>query len=91
MKTMTKKPTPSPTPASIGVVIQNARFRCRLSQVALSKRLGISNSHLCLIEQGKRGLTVDLIAKLAKVLKLRPAALITAEQAKESKAWRAVQ
>ena len=88
---MTKKPTPSNTPASIGAVIHSTRKRLKISQVALSQKVGISNSHLCLIEQGKRGLTDDLIAKLAKVLKLRPAALITAEQAKESKAWRAVQ
>lgn len=87
---MTKKPQ-SNTPTTIGATIYSTRKRLKISQVALSQKVGISNSHLCLIEQGKRGLTVDLIAKLAKVLKLRPAVLITAEQAKESKAWRAVQ
>lgn len=88
---MSKSAKPkTPTPATIGAAIYNGRKKLKLSQVALSRHLNISNSHLCLIEQGKRGLTPALIAAVSKLLKLKPSALITPAQREAARAWKAM-
>jgi transcriptional regulator with XRE-family HTH domain len=83
---------PAPTPSTIGALILSARkkIKPKLTQTALAAKLGISNSHLCLIESGDRGLTVDLIPKVARILKLKPSLLVTPAQLKEARAWKAL-
>lgn len=78
------------TPTTPGTAILTARKKADLSQAGLAAKLGISASHLCLIEKGQRAVTITLVAPLCELLKLKPSALLTAQQVAASKAWRLV-
>jgi len=51
--------------------IMRERRRRGLTQRALAKRLGTTQSAVARIEQGKQNLTVDMLAKIAKGLNRR--------------------
>ena len=48
-----------------------------LGQVALAKRLGISKSHLCDIEKGRKLLSAERALKFAKTLGIPPELMIS--------------
>ena len=55
-------------PLTFGCMIESIRLADEISQVALAKRMKISRAHLCDIEKGRRTVTIERAAKLAKVL-----------------------
>lgn len=55
-------------PLSIGIVIESIRLGEELSQIEFAKMLGISPSHLCDIEKGRKVLSPERAAKFAKIL-----------------------
>jgi predicted transcriptional regulator/DNA-binding XRE family transcriptional regulator len=54
----------------LGAKVRALRQRKRLSQVELSRRLGISQSYMNLIEHDQRSLTAPLLLKLAQTLEV---------------------
>lgn len=42
-----------------------------LSQAEVAKRVGVSRSFYCLVEQGKRGIRLDLAHNISKELKIK--------------------
>ena len=51
---------------SLGEKIKELRQRKNITQQELAKRIGLSQSHLSLLEAGKRSLNFDQIEKIAK-------------------------
>lgn len=56
----------------IGTYIYQRRMELGIAQKDLAASLDISASYLSDIEHGNRGVTVDLIARCVKVLKVNP-------------------
>jgi len=56
-----------------------------LSQAALAEKLGISVNHLCNIENSKRWLSVNVLAKMAEVLYMDPYELLKSPETLGSK------
>ena len=54
-----------------GKNIQRARKACGLSQNTLAEMLDISREHLAKVETAKRGLSLDLIFRIADVLHIK--------------------
>ncbi|MFQ5790517.1 MAG: helix-turn-helix domain-containing protein [Acidobacteriota bacterium] len=55
-------------PLTLGSLLQAVRRGEELSQAEFSKRLGISRSHLCDIEKGRKTVSPARAAKFAKTL-----------------------
>ena len=55
-------------PMTFGDLIESIRITDEISQVVLAKKLGISKSHLCDIEKGRRLVSAERAAQFAKVL-----------------------
>ncbi len=70
------KDTESPLLRKIGARIKQRREERELSQVLLAKRSGVNRVYLSGIERGIRNLTVLHLARIAKVLKVAPGALL---------------
>lgn len=51
-------------------VLEDARLRRGLTSAALAERAGISPSHLCNVEAGKKGLSPPALKRLARVLRV---------------------
>ena len=47
------------------------RMEMGLSQIEVAKRVGVSRSFYCLVEQGKRGITLELAHRISRVLKIK--------------------
>lgn len=64
------RPSPpgAPLGAKLGAKVRRLRQRRKLSQVELSRRLGISASYMNLIEHDQRALTAPLLLALAEIL-----------------------
>lgn len=56
------------SPLSFGAALAAVREREGLSQVELAARLGISRSHLCDLEKGRKLVSPELAAKYASTL-----------------------
>ncbi len=56
------------TPLTLGGLLEATRLGEELSQVEFSKQLGISRSHLCDIEKGRKSVSPARAARFAKVL-----------------------
>ena len=56
--------------------ILNARKAKGLTQEELGKQLGMSNSSISSIENSRRNLTLETIAKIASVLEVEPSFLL---------------
>ncbi len=56
-------------PLTFGRMIESLRTCDEISQVDLSKKMGMSKSYLCDIEKGRRSITPELAARFAKVMK----------------------
>ena len=59
----------------LGQLIKSLRISHGISQKELSEKLDMSTNYLCLIETSKRMPSVDLIARIAKELKISKDAL----------------
>src|SRR5438093_12065167 len=55
-------------PLTFGRMIESLRKADEISQIALARKVGISRAHLCDIEKGRRTITVERAAQLAKVM-----------------------
>ena len=55
-------------PLSLGSLIESIRLGEEMSHVEFSKQLGISRSHLCDIEKGRKTVSVGRAALFANVL-----------------------
>lgn len=55
-------------PLSFGQMIESIRHCDEISQIQLARKLGVSRSHLCDIEKGRRPVTPDTAARFAKAL-----------------------
>ena len=59
-------------PLSLGKFLQSIRLGEEMSQVEFSEQLGISKSHLCDIEKGRKLVSPERAAKYAKILRYSP-------------------
>jgi len=59
-------------PLSLGKFLQSIRLGEEMSQVEFADQLGISKSHLCDIEKGRKLLSPERAAVFAKILKYSP-------------------
>ena len=59
-------------PLSLGKFLQSIRLGEEMSQVEFSEQLGISKSHLCDIEKGRKLVSPERAAIFAKILKYSP-------------------
>lgn len=55
------------------------RMQLRLTQIALAKRLEVTQPYIVALEKGKYGLGLDQLARVAEALETSPAALLTAD------------
>lgn len=55
-------------PLSLGRLLESIRLGEEMSQVTFARRLGISRSHLCDIEKGRKTVSVTRAARFAKTL-----------------------
>jgi plasmid maintenance system antidote protein VapI len=53
---------------TLGGLLESIRLTEELSQVAFAKKLGVSASHLCDIEKGRKVVSPERAARFAKVL-----------------------
>ena len=54
----------------IGAVIKEARIRNGLSQNDLAFRVGMKQPDICMIEKGKKNITIDTLASLSRALNI---------------------
>ena len=54
----------------MGTRIKNLRKEEKMSQEELASKLGISRSYLTKIENGQRGLSIEIMQKLCKVFNI---------------------
>ena len=66
--------------ALVGQRIATARARLDISQVVLADRAGLSHSYVCLVEHGKRGLSMAAVLALSTALGVKSSLLITDDQ-----------
>jgi transcriptional regulator with XRE-family HTH domain len=57
-------------PDAMGRALKLIRIFHRQTQVALAKRLGISNSYLSEIERGSKSISLELLAKYSELFKI---------------------
>jgi transcriptional regulator with XRE-family HTH domain len=56
--------------------LRRHRQRKKLSQEALAHEAGVDRTYISALERGVYGASIDMIAKLAKVLEVEPAILL---------------
>ena len=55
-------------PLTFGAMLRSVRQNDEHTLVALARRFGVSRSHLCDIEKGRRGVSAERAARWARVL-----------------------
>ena len=55
-------------PLTLGGLLESIRMGEELSQAAFAKKLGVSPSHLCDIEKGRKVVSPERAARFAKIL-----------------------
>jgi plasmid maintenance system antidote protein VapI len=55
-------------PLTIGGMLESMRICDEMSQVVFAKKLGISPTHLCDIEKGRKGVSPERAARFAQIL-----------------------
>ena len=55
-------------PLSLGGLLESIRVGEEMSQAAFAKKLGVSPSHLCDIEKGRKVVSPERAARFAKIL-----------------------
>ena len=56
-------------PLTLGGLLESIRLSEEMSQAVFAKRLGISASHLCDIEKGRKVVSPERAARFAKILR----------------------
>ncbi len=56
--------------ASIGLRIKHARTQMKMTQSQLAEIIGISRTHLGLLESGERGISLELLIGISNALKV---------------------
>jgi len=56
--------------------LKNERVRRKMSQLALSKRAGMSTSYVSMLERNQRTPPLETLTKLARALKVSPTSLL---------------
>lgn len=59
-------------PLSLGGLLESIRLGEEMSQAVFAKKLGVSASHLCDIEKGRKVVSPERAAKFAKILGRSP-------------------
>lgn len=59
-------------PLSLGGLLESIRLGEEMSQAAFAKKLGISASHLCDIEKGRKVVSPERAVRFAKILGRSP-------------------
>jgi transcriptional regulator with XRE-family HTH domain len=59
-------------PLTLGGLIESLREGEEMSQIAFARKLGVSPSHLCDIEKGRKVVSPERAAKFAKILRRSP-------------------
>jgi transcriptional regulator with XRE-family HTH domain len=59
-------------PLTLGGVLESLRLGEEMSQIAFAKKLGVSPSHLCDIEKGRKVVSPERAARFAKILGRSP-------------------
>lgn len=59
-------------PLTLGGLIESIRLGEEISQIVFAKKLGVSPSHLCDIEKGRKVVSPERAARFAKVLGRSP-------------------
>ncbi|MDM7997550.1 MAG: helix-turn-helix transcriptional regulator [Acidobacteriota bacterium] len=59
-------------PLTLGGLIESIRLGEEMSQTAFARKLGISPSHLCDIEKGRKVVGAERAARFAKILDRSP-------------------
>jgi transcriptional regulator with XRE-family HTH domain len=55
-------------PLTLGGLLESIRIGEEMSQIAFAKKLGVSASHLCDIEKGRKVVSPERAARFAKIL-----------------------
>ena len=55
-------------PLALGGLLESIRLGEEMSQIAFAKKLGVSPSHLCDIEKGRKVISPERAARFAKIL-----------------------
>lgn len=63
-------------PVTVGEILETYRMNEEIPQAQFAKILGISRSHLCDIEKGRRRISPDRAAHFAKLIGRNPQQLI---------------
>jgi transcriptional regulator with XRE-family HTH domain len=58
-------------PKSVGKKVQRARKATGLSQIKLAERVNVSRAYIGYIEQGRNAPSLEVLEKIAKVLKVK--------------------
>lgn len=58
-------------PKTLGKRIQKIRKRMELTQEELAEKVGISRAYMGYIEQGRYSASLEVIEKIAKILKVK--------------------
>lgn len=69
----------------VGQEIKKVRYRMGLTQKALGKLIGKSESQIGAYENASASITLDILFKIAEVTKIKPEELITGPVKKEAK------
>jgi len=64
-------------PQAFGRVLRESRLKAALSQEALALEAGIDRTFVSLMERGKRQPTLETLFRLATVLRVSPATLVS--------------
>lgn len=59
--------------------IKEIRTRCKLTQQQLGERVGLSQSHIAMLEKGERSLDIELMGSISKELNVKPYELLPQE------------
>ena len=73
----------------IGTRIKNARAQLHITQTDLARKLSVSQTAIALWESGKREVSIDMIGRIADILKCTPAELIWGKET--TKQWEELQ
>jgi len=59
-------------PLTVGGLLESIRLGEEMSQIVFAKKLGVSPSHLCDIEKGRKVISPERAARFAKILGRSP-------------------
>ncbi len=71
-----QKQTPASMRVAFGPALKAARERASVTQAALADLTGLTVSYLSMLENGKRGPTLDTVDEIAAALEISPRDLL---------------